>query len=104
MQVRKLDTPDTAGNTHRVTLALDSQIAEHATSALSPVENDILNGTRFALAWRDSEVESFLDQTWIDGWLREAFTSMLTALKIVLNVTCIRRCAALNIRPTGLTC
>jgi hypothetical protein len=57
-----------------VTLALDSQIAEHATSALSPVENDILNGTRFALAWRDSEVESFLDQTWIDGWLREAFT------------------------------
>ena len=74
VQVRKLDTPDTAGNTHRVTLALDSQIAEHATSALSPVENDILNGTRFALAWRDSEVESFLDQTWIDGWLREAFT------------------------------
>ncbi|WP_251277429.1 virulence factor SrfB, partial [Enterobacter hormaechei] len=63
-----------AGNTHRVTLALDSQIAEHATSALSPVENDILNGTRFALAWRDNEVESFLDQTWIDGWLREAFT------------------------------
>ena len=74
VQVRKLSTPDAAGNTHRVTVALDSQIAEHATSALSPVENDILNGTRFALAWRDSEVESFLDQTWIDGWLREAFT------------------------------
>lgn len=72
--VRKLSTPDAAGNTHRVTVALDSQVAEHATSALSPVENDILNGTRFALAWRDSEVESFLDQTWIDGWLREAFT------------------------------
>ncbi len=48
--VRKLSTPDAAGNTHRVTVALDSQIAEHATSALSPVENDILNGTRFALA------------------------------------------------------
>ena len=53
VQVRKLDAPDTAGNTHRVTLALDSQIAEHATPALSPVENDILNGTRFGLAWRD---------------------------------------------------
>ncbi|WP_285303350.1 virulence factor SrfB, partial [Klebsiella pneumoniae] len=62
------------GNTHRVTLALDSQIAEHATSALSPVENDILNGTRFALAWRDAEVENFLVQTWIAGWLRDAFT------------------------------
>jgi hypothetical protein len=24
---------------------------------LSPVENDILNGTRFALAWRDNEVK-----------------------------------------------
>lgn len=36
VQVRKLETPDTAGNTHRVTLALDSQIADHATSALSP--------------------------------------------------------------------
>ena len=40
--MRKLSTPDAAGNTHRVTVALDSQIAEHATSALSPVENDIL--------------------------------------------------------------
>jgi hypothetical protein len=87
-----------------VTLALDSQIAEHATSALSPVENDILNGTRFALAWRDDEVESFLDQTWIDGWLREAFTQLPTALKTALNATCSRRCAALNIRPTGSTC
>ncbi|CZU78060.1 virulence factor SrfB [Enterobacter ludwigii] len=78
VQVRKLETPDAAGNTHRVTLALDSQIAEHATAALSPVENDILNGTRFGLAWRDDEVESFLDQTWIDGWLREAFTHYAT--------------------------
>lgn len=34
VQVRKLEKPDTAGNSHRVTLALDSQIAEHATSAL----------------------------------------------------------------------
>ena len=29
VQVRKLDVPDAAGNTHRVTLALDSQIAAH---------------------------------------------------------------------------
>jgi hypothetical protein len=74
VQVRKLAAPDSAGNTHRVTLALDSQIAPHATSLLSPVENDILNGTRFSLAWRDEEVADFLDQTWIDGWLREAFS------------------------------
>lgn len=40
---------------------------------LAPCENDLLNGTRFALAWRDEEVADFLDQTWIDGWLRESF-------------------------------
>ncbi|WP_206513557.1 virulence factor SrfB, partial [Xanthomonas euvesicatoria] len=42
-------------------------------ASLAPQENDILNGTRFALAWHDDEVADFLDQTWVDGWLREAF-------------------------------
>ena len=73
VQIRKLSEPDGAGNTHRVTLALDSQINGNSPSALAPQENDILNGTRFALAWRDDEVADFLDQTWVDGWLREAF-------------------------------
>ncbi|MDO7161164.1 virulence factor SrfB, partial [Acinetobacter baumannii] len=62
-----------AGHTHRVTLALDSQLSDATPSALAPSENDVLNGTRFALAWRDDEVADFLDQTWIDGWLREVF-------------------------------
>lgn len=73
VQIRKLAEPDSAGNTHRVTLALDSQINDLSPAALAPATNDILNGTRFALAWRDDEVFDFLDQTWIDGWLREAF-------------------------------
>lgn len=73
VQIRKLAEPDSAGNTHRVTLALDSQINDLSPTALAPATNDILNGTRFALAWRDDEVFDFLDQTWIDGWLREAF-------------------------------
>jgi len=73
VQIRKLAEPDSAGNTHRVTLALDSQINDLSPGALAPATNDILNGTRFALAWRDDEVFDFLDQTWIDGWLREAF-------------------------------
>ncbi|MCS2167367.1 virulence factor SrfB [Scandinavium manionii] len=74
VQIRKLPDPDSAGNTHRVTIALDSQIRDDAPSALAPIENDLLNGTRFALAWRDEEVADFLDQTWIDGWLREVFS------------------------------
>lgn len=73
VQVRKLALPDSAGHTHRVTLALDSQLSDATPSALAPSENDVLNGTRFALAWRDDEVADFLDQTWIDGWLREVF-------------------------------
>ena len=75
VQIRRLAEPDGAGNSHRITIALDSQMTENSPSALAPVENDILNGTRFALAWRDDEVSDFLDQTWIDGWLREAFLS-----------------------------
>ncbi|MCL7708645.1 virulence factor SrfB, partial [Enterobacter kobei] len=73
--------PDGAGNTHRVTLAFDTQIQadEGAASQLAPVENDVRNGTRFALAWRDDEVADFLDQTWVDGWLREAFTQFVGA-------------------------
>ncbi|MDI4744957.1 virulence factor SrfB, partial [Salmonella enterica subsp. enterica serovar Kentucky] len=73
IQVRKLSEPDSAGNTHRITLAFDSQLAKNMPAALAPCENDLLNGTRFALAWRDEEVADFLDQTWIDGWLRESF-------------------------------
>ncbi|MFP2470141.1 virulence factor SrfB [Pseudescherichia vulneris] len=74
VQIRKLPEPDSAGNTHRVTIALDSQIRDDAPMGLAPVDNDLLNGTRFALAWRDEEVADFLDQTWIDGWLREVFS------------------------------
>ncbi|WP_423060345.1 virulence factor SrfB [Citrobacter portucalensis] len=78
VQVRKLAQPDSAGNTHRVTVALDSQLTENAPAALTPNENDLLNGTRFALAWHDSEIADFLDQTWIDGWLRESFMHHVT--------------------------
>lgn len=81
VQIRKLGEPDSAGNTHRVTLALDSQINDLSPAALAPATNDILNGTRFALAWRDDEVFDFLDQTWIDGWLREAFLHYATSVE-----------------------
>lgn len=77
VQIHKLETPDSAGNSHRVTLAFDSQTQSDAPAVLAPVENDILNGTRFALAWQDAEIADFLDQTWVDGWLREAFSQAL---------------------------
>jgi hypothetical protein len=76
VQVRKLDEPD-GGEIRTASPSPSTARLRNTPSALSPVENDILNGTRFALAWRDDEVESFLDQTWIDGWLREAFTQYI---------------------------
>ena len=81
VQIRKLPEPDSAGNSHRVTIALDSQIRDEAPAGLAPVANDLLNGTRFALAWRDEEVADFLDQTWIDGWLREVFTHYASSIE-----------------------
>ena len=81
VQIRRLAEPDGAGNTHRVTLALDSQINDLSPTALAPATNDILNGTRFALAWRDDEVFDFLDQTWIDGWLREVFLHHVSSVE-----------------------
>lgn len=81
VQIRKLPEPDSAGNSHRITLAFDSQVRPQAPAGLAPTENDLRNGTRFALAWRDDEVASFLDQTWVDGWLREVFTQRASDLE-----------------------
>lgn len=79
MQIRKLAEADKVGNTHRVTLALDTRLIESDNaSLLAPSQYDVRNGTRFTLAWRDGEVDDFLDQTWVDGWLREAFTQYVT--------------------------
>lgn len=79
IQIRRLPEADCAGNTHRITLALDTQIRPDAPAGLQPTENDVLNGTRFTLAWRDDEVADFLDQTWVNGWLREVFTHRETS-------------------------
>ncbi|SQC92356.1 Uncharacterized protein conserved in bacteria, putative virulence factor [Cedecea neteri] len=52
VQVRVLETPDSAGNTVRISIALDSKIYadDHPAAHLAPTENDVRNGTRFALA------------------------------------------------------
>jgi hypothetical protein len=76
-QIRKLAEPDETGHTHRLTLALDTRIMpdEEGAELLAPVESDITFGTRFALAWHDDELADFIDQAWVDGWLRESFSA-----------------------------
>lgn len=75
LQIKRLSTPDQAGNRLRLCIAFDTKM--HAddgdTARLALTASDVRDGTRFALAWRNHEIAEFLDQTWVDGWLREVF-------------------------------
>ncbi len=83
MQIVALDKPDVEGHTHRVILAFDTQTApddsDQAQLALTP--SDANNGVGFALAWQNYELGDFLDLTWVDGWLREAFIQRAAELE-----------------------
>ncbi|WP_213989710.1 virulence factor SrfB [Sodalis sp. dw_96] len=76
VQILTLDTPDQHGNTHRVSMAFDTKVypEDHGSEGLAPNENDCKTGLGFALAYRNNELGEFLDQTWVDGWLREVFS------------------------------
>lgn len=78
--IHRLDTPDRANNTLRISLAFDTQIHESDSTMakLMPTHDDVRNATSFGLAWRNEELIDFLDQTWVDGWLRETFTHYAT--------------------------
>ncbi|RNM03831.1 virulence factor SrfB [Dickeya undicola] len=76
VQVLELGEPDDDGNTHRLCLAFDTRVYAESQDleALAPSENDINAGRLFTLAHRSEELDDFLDQTWVDGWLRETFS------------------------------
>ncbi|ADM98506.1 virulence factor SrfB [Dickeya dadantii] len=76
VQVLELGEPDDDGNTHRLCLAFDTRVypESHDLEALAPSESDINAGRLFTLAYHSEELDDFLDQTWVDGWLREAFS------------------------------
>lgn len=75
IQVNRQENPGQASDGLHVTLAFDTQLVneEPELSSLAPTFADVRNGTRFSLAWRNHQLADFLDQTWIDGWLREVF-------------------------------
>jgi len=76
VQIKRLPTPDLAGNTVRLCIAFDTKVHadDSAAAHLALRARDVRDGTHFALAWRNHEIAEFLDQTWVDGWLREVFT------------------------------
>lgn len=75
MRLIKLAEPDIDGNTHRLTLAFDTRIMQYGgTSYLAPNNEDVGAGTSFRMACHTWEMRWFLDQDWIDTWLKEIFT------------------------------
>ena len=76
LRLTALPQADAAGNTHRVTLAFDTRCVpeEQGGEQLGLHPADAQNGVAFSLAWHNYELGEFLDHTWVDGWLREAFS------------------------------
>lgn len=75
VQFVRLKTPDAAGNVLRFCIAFDTQIVDDSDSQLAPTHSDIDNGICFSFAWQNDDIAAFLDNTWVDGWLREVFLS-----------------------------
>ena len=66
---------DEASETLRIVLAFDMQVEEHddrVYSALSP--QDVNAHAQFRLAWRYRDNSWFLNEAWVDSWLREIWT------------------------------
>lgn len=80
VHIKSLQHPDPSGYTWRICIAFDTKISAEgdSTHQLMPTEDDIRNGAHFALAWQNNEIGEFLDQTWVDGWLREVFVNYAT--------------------------
>ncbi|MGF1625572.1 MAG: virulence factor SrfB, partial [Alphaproteobacteria bacterium] len=69
---------DRDGNTHRVTLAFDTELAEQGGGAdgghyLAPTPEDARSGQVFALAEDDRDNSWFIADDWVDEWLYELF-------------------------------
>lgn len=77
IQIIRLKEPDNAGNNVRISIAFDTRILseDDAGPQLAPVQSDIDNGIRFSFTRENIDLAAFLDNTWVDGWLREVFLS-----------------------------
>lgn len=73
LHISRLDAPDEYGHTWRLCLVFDTRLVNEQHQSRGPVLADIHKGTQFSLAWQNHELSEFLDQTWVDGWLREIF-------------------------------
>ncbi|MEI7532494.1 MAG: virulence factor SrfB [Betaproteobacteria bacterium] len=85
VRVSELDQPDSAGNTHRITIAFDTFIQagidiskvlpEEGYPALS--EADMRDGAEFHFVSDVKHYSWFLGLEWINDWLQEFFNQMM---------------------------
>ncbi|SAI39151.1 virulence factor [Bordetella ansorpii] len=75
LRIVKLAEPDSFGNTHRLTFAFDTRIEpkRDGVAYLAPTDEDMGSGQEFRLAVHLTEMQWFLDQRWVLGWLEEIF-------------------------------
>ena len=71
----ELPTPDADGNTHRVTLAFDTQLlpTREGRPYLAPSPLDMQSGEEFALSDAEADTGWFLEQEWVREWLHQRF-------------------------------
>lgn len=71
----ELPTPDVEGNTHRVTLAFDTQLlpTREGRPYLAPSPLDMQSGEEFALSDAAIDTGWFIEQEWVREWLQQRF-------------------------------
>lgn len=71
----ELPTPDAEGNTHRVTLAFDTQLlpTREGRPYLAPSPLDTQSGEEFALSDAEADTGWFMEQDWVREWLHQRF-------------------------------
>ena len=68
------------GHSHRIVMAFDTAIVDAevaGTAYLGPTKADVDGGAKFALSWKGEDMGWFLDQPWIEGWLKKLFADAL---------------------------
>ena len=69
------ENADIEQTTHRLTLAFDTNVFDNIEDMqyLAPTLSDVESGESFGLAGPSSQIEWFVEQVWVDAWLKEIF-------------------------------
>jgi hypothetical protein len=75
LYVRRQDTPDRDGNTHRVVLAFDTVLLERSATGpyAAPEPNDAVDDSRFAFVADGVRNRWFLTLDWVRSWIIDAY-------------------------------